>query len=134
MAELSDYFENAIINQMRNVAGPQVAVYVALFTADTGLETDAPTAEVSGGSYARKLAGLSAASGGTSSNAGDITFGPATGEWGTVSHVALVDHETNTNWGTDVHVLMWSALDASKAVASGDTLVISAGDLDVTMA
>ena len=78
MAELSDYFENAIINQMRNVAGPQVAVYVALFTAVTGLETDAPTAEVSGNAYARQLAGLSAASGGASSNAADVTFPTAT--------------------------------------------------------
>jgi len=31
-------------------------------------------------------------------------------------------------------VLMHSALDASKAVASGDTFKINAGDLDVTVA
>lgn len=136
MAELSDYMENKIIDHMlRNQAYTPVAtVYVALFTAVTGLETDAPTAEVSGDTYTREAAGLSAANGGASANAGNITFPTATASWGTISHVALVDHETNTNWGTDVHVLMYSALDASKAIDSGDTFQINTGDLDVTIA
>ena len=137
MAEFSDYFENAIIETMRATNITAVAVYVALFTADTGLEADNPTSEVptAGGTlYARQLAGLSAAAAGASSNAADITFPTAGADWGTVTHVALVDHETNTNWGTDVHVIMWSALDASKAVANGDTFKINAGDLDVTVA
>ena len=135
MAEFSDYMENAIINQMRNVAGVQVAVYVALFTAETGLESNSPSAEVSfsGTGYTRQLAGLSAASGGASSNAADITWPQATASWGTVSHCALVDHATNVTWGTNVNVLMWSALDASKAIDSGDTFKINAGDLDVTV-
>ena len=130
MAEFSDYMENAIINQMRNVAGVQVAVYVALFTAVTGLEADSgwTATEVTGGSYARQLAGLSAASGGASANAADITFPTATADWGTVTHVALMDAITAG------HVLMWSELDAPKAVGSGDTFKINAGDLDVTVA
>lgn len=130
MAELSDYMENAIINQMRNVAGPQVAVYVGLFTAVTGLEADSGWSgtEVSGGSYARQLAGLSAASGGASSNASDITFPQATADWGIVSHVALMDAVTSG------HVLMWSALDATKDVKNGDTFKMLAGDLDVALA
>jgi len=135
MSEFSDFLENTIIDHiLRNQSyTPAATVYVALFTADTGLESDSPTAEVSGGSYARQAAGLSAASGGASSNAGEISFPQATGDWGTVTHVALVDHQTNSNWGTDVHVLMWSPLDASKTVNSGDTFKISAGDLDVTV-
>jgi len=135
MSEFSVYMENAIINQMRNVAGPQVAVYVALFTAVTGLESDGPTcAEVSGNAYARQLAGLGAASGGVSDNIADITFPTATpAGWGTVTHVALVDHVSNVTWGTNVHILMWSILDASKAVDAGDTFKINAHDLDVTV-
>jgi len=130
MAEFSDYMENKIIDQMRNVAGVQVAVYVALFTADTGLEADTGWAatEVSGGSYARQLAGLTAASGGASSNAADITFPQATADWGLISHCALMDAITAG------HVLMWTALDASKQVNNGDTFKINAGDLDVTVA
>jgi hypothetical protein len=129
MAELSTYMEDRIVNFMRNVAiTGEAAVYVALFTADDGLEAGTITSEVSGGSYARQLAGLSASSDGTSSNASDITFPTATGDWGTVTHLALIDASTAGN------VIMHSALDASKAVNSGDTFKINAGDLDVTVA
>lgn len=130
MSEFSDYFENAIINQMRNVAGPQVAVYVALFddsASPAELEAGTLTNEISGGSYARELAGLTAGSGGTSANAGDITFTTATAIWGLVSYVALMDALTVGN------VLMFSALDTAKQVNSGDTFVINTGDLDVTI-
>ena len=77
---------------MRNIAGVQVAVYVALFTAapsDAGGGT-----EVTGGSYARELAGLSEAtgSGGTTSNAAEIAFTQATASWGTVTHIALMGY------------------------------------------
>jgi hypothetical protein len=128
MAEFSDYMENKILDQMRNVAGVQVAAYVALFTAVTGLEADSGWAatEVSGGSYARQLAGLTAASGGASSNGADITFPQATADWGLITHCALMDAVTAG------HVLMWTPLDASKQVNNGDTFKINAGDLDVT--
>lgn len=129
MAELSTYMEDRIVNFMRNVAiTGEAAVYVGLWTADDGLEANTQTSEVSGGSYARELAGLSASSDGVSANASDITFTTATGDWGTVTHVALLDASTGGN------VIMHSALDASKTVNSGDTFKINAGDLDVTVA
>ena len=128
MAELSTYFEDRIVNFMRNVAiTGHAAAYVGLWTADDGLEAGTITSEVSGGSYARELAGLSVSSDGTSSNAGDITFTTATGSWGTITHVALLDAVTGGN------VLMYSTLDASKTVASGDTFKINTGDLDLTI-
>lgn len=135
MSEFTDYLENQIIDHfMRNQSfTPPATVYVALFTADTGLEANNPTAEVSGGSYARTAVTLSAASGGTSDNSADVTFPEATGSWGTVSHFAIVDHASNTNWGTDVNAFMWSALDASKTVGSGDTFKISSGSLTITI-
>ena len=128
MAEFTDYAENKILNLMRSVAWTEFAVYVALFTAapsDAGGGT-----EVSGGSYARELAGLSeaAGSGGATSNAADIPFTTATGDWGTVTHVALMDAVTAGN------MIMWSALDASKTVNNGDTFKINATELDVTVA
>ena len=130
MAEFAEYFENAIINLMRNVAFTEVAVYVGLFTDSSSvadLEAGTITEEVTGGSYARELAGLSAASEGTSSNAGDITFTTATGDWGIVTYIALMDAITAGN------VLMHTALDAAKTVNTGDTFVISTGDLDVAV-
>lgn len=130
MSEFSDFMENAIIDMMRNVTGPTVAVYVALFTdTATGAELEAGTLtnEVSGGSYARELAGLTAGSGGLSSNAADIIFTTATAAWGTVAFVALMDAVTAGN------VLMYSPLDVDKVVGDGDTFKISAGDLDITI-
>jgi len=125
MAEFSDYMENKIIEVMRATTFTTAAAYVALYTV-TPTDAGGGT-EVTGGSYARQLAGLSVASGGASSNAADITFPTATADWGTVVACALFDAATVGN------MYMWSALDASKVVASGDTFKINAGDLDVTV-
>jgi hypothetical protein len=136
MSEFSEYYENKIGDHMlRNQSFTvPTTIYVALFTAVTGLESDAPTLEVSGGSYARQTCTLSAFSGGASSNNANIEFPQATGDWGIVSHAALVDHVSNVTWGTNVHVLMWSALDASKTISTGDIFRINSGDLAVTIA
>ena len=144
MAEFSDYFENAIINLMRAVAFTEVAVYAALFVAtsteegdlaalDAELEAGTITKEVSTGGgtlYARQAAGLSAASGGASANAGDITFPTAGAAQGTITHAALMDNDTE---GAG-NVLMWTRLDEPKTIGDGDVFKISAGDLDVTVA
>lgn len=138
MAEFSEYMEKCIIDLFRNIAFTEIPAYVALFTAATGtLESNNPDSEVAFAfDYARQLAGLDdPTTTGESENAADITFPAANGgNWGTITHIALVDHPTNTNWGTDVNVLMWSPLDASKTVDDGDTFKISAGDLVVTVA
>ena len=127
MAELSDYAENAILNTLRSVTWTSFAAYVALFTTAT---TDAGGGtEVSGGAYARQLVGLSAASGagGSTSNAADITFPTATADWGTVTHVAIMDAATLGN------MIMHSPLDASKTIAAGDTFKINATELVCTI-
>ena len=128
MAEFTDYAENKILNLMRDVAWTEFAAYVALFTvapSDAGGGT-----EVSGGSYARQLAGLTAAAGagGTTSNAADITFPTATGDWGTVTHIAIMDADSGGN------MIMHSVIDVEKIIGTGDVFKISAGDLDVTVA
>ena len=131
MAEFSDYMENKIIEVMRATTFTAVAAYVALFTSTATvaeLEAGTLTNEVTGGAYARQLAGLSAASAGASSNAADITFPTATANWGIVAFVALMDAATVGN------VLMHSALDVNKTVNNGDTFKINLGDLDVTVA
>lgn len=125
MAEFTDYMENAIIETMRATNITAAAAYVALFTTATG--DDGSGTEVSGGGYVRQLAGLSAAAGGASSNAADITFPIATGDWGTITHVALYDAESGGN------MLMHSILDVEKIVNDGDTFKFNAGDLDVTV-
>ena len=125
MAEFSDYMENKVIEVMRATAFAAAAAYVALYTTDP---TDADTGtEVTGGAYARQLAGLSAAAAGASSNAADITFPTATAAWGTITHVGLRDAVTVGN------LYMHSPLDVSKTVGIGDTFKINLGDLDVTI-
>jgi hypothetical protein len=127
MAEFTDYLENKIIDHMlRNQAyTPPSTVYLALFT--TATSDAGGGTEVSGGSYARQAVTLSAASGGASSNSADITFPQATADWGTITHVALMDALTGGN------MLMHTPLDASKTVNNGDTFKINTGDLDVTV-
>ncbi len=127
MAEFTDYAENRILNLMRNEAWTAFLAHVALFTAapsDAGGDI-----EVTGAGYARQLAGLSEATGagGTTSNAADITFPTAEGDWGTVTHCAVMDAVSAGN------MIMHSALDTSKAVGGGDTFKINAGDLDITV-
>jgi len=127
MPEFSDYLENKIIDHLlRNQAyTPPETVYLALFT--TATDDAGGGTEVSGGAYARQAVTLGAASGGHSENSADITFPTAAADWGTVTHVALMDALTGGN------MLMHTPLDASKTVNNGDTFKISAGDLDVTV-
>jgi len=136
LAAFSDYLENWVIDFfLRNTAfTPPATVYVALFTSSSGLESNNPTAEVSGGAYARQVCALDAASGGVSANTSDITFPIATADWGTVTHIAIVDHLTNTTWGTNVNVLMWAALDTARIVLEGDRLKFDAGEIDIQLA
>ena len=127
MAELTDYAENQMLNLMRNVAWASFNAYVALFT--TATDDAGGGIEVSGGGYARQLVGLSEASGagGLTSNAADITFPTATADWGTVTHIAIMDAATGGN------MIMHSPLDASKAIATGDTFKINATELVCTI-
>jgi len=127
MAEMSNYLENALINAtLRNTSYTSpAAVYVALYTDDPG-EGNTGT-EVSGGSYARTAVTFGAPSNGVSTNSASVTFPTATGTWGTVTHVGIMDASTSGN------LLYYTALDASKSIASGDVFTISTGNLSVTL-
>ena len=135
MAVLSNYYLNMVIDHMLRGAEftPPATVYVALFSADTGLQTNNPTAELSGGGYTRETLALDAASGGESANTSLIEFPEATGDWLEVTHAAMVDHETNDTWGTNVNVLMWKILTVAKTALTGDNLKINAGDFAITL-
>ena len=130
MAEMSNYLENALINAtLRNTSYTSVStVYVALYTSDP---TDANTGtEVSGGSYARTavtFATASGTSGSVASNA-DCTFPQATGSWGTVGWIGIMDAATSGN------LLYHTALDVAKTIDSGDIFKIASGSLTVTLA
>lgn len=128
-AVVSDYLETKILNHvLRNTAytSPGTAVYVSLHTADP---TDAGTGtEVSGTSYARvQVTSWDAPASRATANTGAITFAAAGSNWGTVTHIGIWDASTAGN------LLFYGALTTSKAVTTGVTFSIAAGDLDVTL-
>ncbi len=128
MAEMSNYLENALINAtLRNTSytSPSV-VYLGLYTSDP---TDANTGtEVSGGSYARQAITFGAPSNGVTTNTAAIEFPQATGSWGTVGWIGIMDALTTGN------LLYHTPLNASKTIASGDIFKIAIGSLSVTLA
>jgi hypothetical protein len=128
MAEMSNYLENALINgtiRGTTFTAPST-IYVALYTSDP---TDANTGtEVSGGSYARTSVTFGAPSNGVSLSNADCTFPQATGSWGTVGWIGLMDASTSGN------LLYHTALDASKTIDTGDIFKIASGSLSVTLA
>ena len=133
MAAFSDYLEGKIAqfifkNNAETFTPPGDNLYVALFTAATGLEANSPSAEVSGGSYARQqvTAANWTQSGGAVENTADIEFPVATAAWGTITHVAVMDAASAGN------VLYWGALTASREIGEADQLKFNAGELDLT--
>lgn len=138
MSQASDYLEDALLDHvLRNTAYTSpTTVYVGLFTSDPSvgstnelLEAGTLSTEVSGFDYARKAATFSAASGGSITTSGNITFDPANGgDWGTITHVAIMDALTLGN------VLFYGQLATEKLIQDGDTFQITAGNLTVTLA
>jgi hypothetical protein len=128
MAEMSNYLENALINAtLRNSSYTSPAtVYVGLFTSDP---TDAGSGtEVSGGSYARTAVTFASPSNGVTTNSAAVEFPQATADWGTVTHIGIHDASSSGN------LLYHTALDTSKAIATGDIFKIATGNLSVTLA
>lgn len=123
---LTNTFETSTLNYLFTVDSVTrpTTWYVGLFTDDPG-ETGAGT-EVSGGSYVRTAVTLTV-SGNTATNSGAVEFAAATGSWGTITHIGVMDASSGGN------MIVYAALDASKAIASGDVFRIPDGDLDITL-
>lgn len=130
MSAASDYLENEVLDHVlgNGAYTPAANIYVGLWTADDGLESGTLTSEVSGGSYARQTMTFDAAAGGSADSAATVTFPAATANWGTITHVALMDAASAGN------VLFHGAVTTSKTIESGDTFQISAGNLTISLA
>lgn len=141
MAAMSDYLEVELIKHIFRTGSftKPTVLAIALCTAATSdSQTGATITEVpNSNSYARQTlnpldANWAATSGsdGLTSNLAAITFPQATGSWGTITHVAIVDSATH---GAG-NVLFHGALTTSKAVSNGDTFSFQIGDLEITLA
>ena len=123
MAELSNYLENKLLDHVlrgTSYTSP-TTVYMGLYTSDPG--EDNTGTEVAGGSYARQEVSVTTASGGIVTSSADIQFPQATGDWGSVSHIGLLDAVTSGN------LLMYTPLTTTKLIETGDIFKVAAGSL-----
>lgn len=137
MSAASDYLENELLDHSLATGSftAPAGVYVGLFTSadSTGataanLEAGTLTNEVSGNGYSRQSATFGAASGGSASNSGNITFTASGGNWGTITHVAVHDASTAGN------VLFYGALTTPKTIEDGDSFQIATSNLTISLA
>jgi hypothetical protein len=127
MAELSNYLENKLLDHvLRNESYTSpTTVYVGLYTSDPG--DDNSGTEVTGGSYARQILNVTTATGGIVTSSADVTFPQATAQWGTISHIGLLDAVSSGN------LLMHTPLTTPRLVDTGDVIKISTGDLTASL-
>lgn len=136
MSAMSDYLEDNLrkhIFRTGSYTKPTVLA-VALYTAAPG-EAGGGT-EVSGGSYARVQrdpldANWTApdTTGGLTDNVAALTFPAPTANWGSITHMAILDATSGGNF------LIYGALTTAKTVNNGDPApAFAIGALDVTFA
>ena len=137
MSAASNYLENKVLDHVLGEATytQPTTIYLALFTntsgsAATNLEAGTLTDEVStsGTAYGREEVTFNPASGGTSATDATVTFATATANWGTITHVAIMDAATSGN------VLFYGAVTTAKTIETGDTFQVSTGNLSVSLA
>jgi hypothetical protein len=124
---LSNYLENKLLDHSLGVASypAPAAIYAALYTVaptDGTSGTEVPV----GNGYAREQVAWNAASNGAATNSNTVTFS-ATGSWGTVVAVGLLDSSTGGN------LLWYGNLGTPRTIGDTDDLEIVAGALTNTL-
>ena len=126
----SDQLENSIITRLIDGNGylmsPDATYYISLHTADP-LDTGANELTAPYG-YARKSyttsGGWNAASGGSTSNNGSITFAAASGgDWATATHFGV----WNNSAGTSANFMLGGLLTSSVTCTDGDAVQFLGG-------
>lgn len=124
----SNTFETHVLNYVftaTSVTRP-TAWHLALFTSNPAEDASGTEVSTSGTAYARRPVAFTV-SGNLATNNAAIEFATATASFGTVTHVGVFDSSTS---GT---LIAYSALSASKAIATGDVFRVPTGDLDITL-
>jgi hypothetical protein len=124
----SNTFETHVLNYVftaTSVSRP-TAWYIALFTSNPAEDGSGTEVSASGTAYVRKTVAFTV-SGNLATNNAAIEFPTATSSFGTVTHIGVFDASTSGN------LIAYSALSASKAIATGDVFRIPTGDLDITL-
>ena len=130
LSAASNYLENKILDHVLTATSySQPSRYLALYTASPG-EAGSHASEVStsGTAYARQAVTFAAAASGSSATNATVTFPTATANFGTITHVAVMDASTSGN------VLFYGAVTTSKTIETGDTFQVSSGNLTISLA
>ena len=105
-------------------------VYVGLHTATPG-ETGSTANELVGNNYTRQSASFGTittiADLVSVSTDADITFGPASASWGTITHISLHDAASSGN------MMFYGALSATKTVGTNDSFKVTSGNLTIEL-
>lgn len=153
MSAASNYLEDEVLDHVlgkgtRDFTSPST-LFLALFSGtasdvlaalEAGTNSTSGTGnwghyEINTGSYARTAVTFNAASGGSATTSGDVTFPSATANYNntatsgaTVTCIAVVDASSSGN------VLFYGQLDNSKEILNGDTFQVSGGNLTISLA
>lgn len=142
MAAMSNYLETKLINHIfreETFSKPSVLAIALCTAAPVDGDEGATIDEVSndGTDYARVSVNVAdntwaptSSGNGVTSNSNAITFSAATANWGTITHVAILD---SAQYGQG-NVLFHGALSTSKTVTTGDIFSFQAGNLQITLA
>ena len=132
MGSISDFLELELLDHIFNVAySPPANVYLALCTADpTDAGTGATMNECAAANgYARTEITFDAEATRSVQQAANVEFPQASGGgWGTVTHWAVMDGDTE---GAD-NMLAHGAFADSKLINEGNTPSVAASEIDVT--
>ena len=99
-------------------------VYLALFTAAPG-EAGGGTEVTASNGYARALITFGAAVDGLAESNLEVVFTASGGNWGTVTHFAIMDASTSGN------MITYAQLDEPRIVNNGDSIKFRVGDVKV---
>lgn len=125
---MTTYLANKILDHIfLNTTYSQPTIYVGISTSDP-TDTGSQAGEPSGNNYAREtVPAWDVASGGASENTNAITFNTASGSWGTIAYVFLIDALTGGN------MLLYNAVGASQPITTNDIVEFIAGAIDITL-
>lgn len=119
---IANYFETQLLKALKNESPAVAEVFVKLHKGDPGEDC---TAEAAGETTRKKVTWAAPASSSIKNSAGIEWTNVSTSE--TYTHVSLWDAAAAGN-------ALWSgALEASKAVSAGDTFVLKAEQLSVSL-
>ena len=124
----SNYLETEILDHIfgGNAYTAPATLYVALFTSNPDEDGSGTEVSTSGTAYSRQTATFTV-TGNEATNDSAIEYSTATANFGTVSHVGIMDASTGGN------LLAYAALTTSKVIETGDVFRIPASYLDITL-